>query len=258
MPGGADLVCYWFAKVWERMREGRLTYAGLVATNSIRGGANRRVLDAILKEGKIFDAWDDEPWVVKGVAARASLICFNKDREDQQSRLDGIPVERIASDLTGSRSDLTTARPLTENKGIAFMGDTKGGAFDIPGELARQWLQLPLNPNGRANADVLRPWMNGMDLTRNPSGRWIIDFGWEMDEREAALYEAPFAYCLAHVKPERDKNRREGYRRFWWRHVEPRPGMWHAVDVQKRYIATPTVAKHRLFCFLGSAVCPDH
>ena len=26
---------------------------------------------------------------------------------------------------------------------------------------------------------------------------WIIDFGWEMGEREAALYEAPFAYCLA-------------------------------------------------------------
>jgi len=109
------------------MREGPLTYAGLVATNSIRGGANRRVLDAILKEGKIFDAWDDEPWVVKGVAARASLICFNKDREDQQSRLDGMPVERIASDLTGSRSDLTTARPLTENKASPLWATPREG-----------------------------------------------------------------------------------------------------------------------------------
>ena len=57
---------------------------------------------------------------------------------------------------------MTTARPLPENKGVAFMGDTKGGAFDIPGELARLWLHLPLNPNGRPNSDVLRPWMNGM------------------------------------------------------------------------------------------------
>jgi hypothetical protein len=68
--------------------------------------------------------------------------------------------------------------------------------------------------------------MNGMDLTRRSADKWIIDFGWEMDEREAALYEAPFAHCLANVKPERDKNRREAYRRFWWRHVEPPPGMW--------------------------------
>ena len=81
------------------------------------------------------------------------------------------------------------------------MGDTKGGAFDIPGELARQWLQLPLNPNGRPNSNVLRPWMNGMDVTRRPADKWIIDFGWEMSEGEAALYEAPFAHCVAKVKP---------------------------------------------------------
>ena len=81
------------------------------------------------------------------------------------------------------------------------MGDTKGGAFDVPGDLAREWLQLPLNPNGRPNSDVLLPWMNGMDLTRRPSGRWIIDFGWEMTEQEAALYEAPYTYILEHVRP---------------------------------------------------------
>src|SRR5439155_24765495 len=143
-----------------------------------------------------------EPWVVKGVAARASLICFNKGREDQQSRLDGIPVERIASDLTGSQSDLTTARPLTENKGIAFMGDTKGGAFDIPGELARQWLQLPINPNGRVNSEVLRPRVNAEDITGRPSGKWTVDFGWEMDEAGAALFEAPVGCIPDKVTPE--------------------------------------------------------
>ncbi|MFZ3234745.1 MAG: DNA methyltransferase, partial [Stellaceae bacterium] len=207
VPAEADLVAYWFAKAWERMREGRLKRAGLVATNSMRGGANRRVLDAIVKDGAIFDAWDDEPWIIKGAAVRVSLICFGTDQEEQP-RLDGKPVSRVGSDLTASRSDLTTARRLTENKGVAFMGDTKGGGFDIPGNLARQWLQLPLNPNGRPNSDVLRPWVNGMDVSRRPADKWIIDFGWEMDEREAALYEAPFAYCISKLKPERDKNRR--------------------------------------------------
>ncbi|HEV2303436.1 MAG TPA: DNA methyltransferase [Stellaceae bacterium] len=258
VPAEADLVAYWFAKAWERVREGRLKRAGLVATNSMRGGANRRVLDRIAREGVIFDAWDDEKWVVEGVAVRVSLVCFGAAPDQQPARLDGRAVERIAPDLTASRSDLTTARPLSENKGAAFMGDTKGGAFDIPGDLARRWLQLPLNPNGRPNSDVLRPWMNGMDVTRRPADKWIIDFGWEMGEREAALYEAPFAYCLATVKPEREKNRRQAYRRFWWRHVEPRPGMWRALEGQERYIATPTVAKHRVFCWTGRRTCPDH
>jgi type II restriction/modification system DNA methylase subunit YeeA len=141
------------------MGDGQLKRAGLVGTNSMRSGANRRVLDVIAKDGGIFNAWDDEPWVIKGVAVRVSLICFSKDREEQKSQLDGHPVERIGSDLIASRSDVTTARPLSENRGIAFMGDTKGGAFDVSGDLARQWLQLPLNPNGQPNSDVLRPWL---------------------------------------------------------------------------------------------------
>jgi type II restriction/modification system DNA methylase subunit YeeA len=258
VPAEADLAAYWFAKAWERMREGRLKRAGLVGTNSMRGGANRRVLDAIVKDGRIFDAWDDEKWVVKGVALRVSLVCFSGDTEEEQAQLDGKPVGRIGPDLTASTSDLTVAGPLAENKGIAFMGDTKGGAFDVPGDLTRRWLQLPLNPNSQPNADVLRPWMNGMDVTRRPADKWIVDFGWEMGEREAALYEAPFNYCFAKVKPERDKNRRQAYRQFWWRHVEPRPGMWRALKGRQRYLATPTVAKHRLFCWVSTAVCPDH
>ena len=60
VPGGADLVCYWFAAAWAAMRGGRMTRAGLVATNSIRGGANRAVLSAIVDGGRIFDAWSDE------------------------------------------------------------------------------------------------------------------------------------------------------------------------------------------------------
>lgn len=44
VPAEADFVCYWFAKAWEAMRVGHAQRVGLVATNSIRGGANHRVL----------------------------------------------------------------------------------------------------------------------------------------------------------------------------------------------------------------------
>jgi len=170
-------------------------------------------------------------------------------------QLDGRPVERIGSDLTASRSDLTTARPLAEKKGIAFWAIPRAELSTSP-DIARQWLQLPLNPNGRPNSDVLRPWMNGIDITRRPSGRWIIDFGWEMTEHEAALYEASFAYLVSHVRPVRLQNRCEAYSESWWRHVEPRPGMWRALGRARRYICTPRVAKRRLFAWLDPTNVP--
>ncbi len=82
------------------MRKGRLRRAGLVATNSMRGGANRRVLDRIARDGVIFDAWDDEPWVLDGAAVRVSLVCFSQRASGEAIRLDGRIVERINPDLT--------------------------------------------------------------------------------------------------------------------------------------------------------------
>jgi len=259
----SDFVCYWFSKAWEQIWSGNLHRAGLVATNSIRGGANRDVLTRITTGGRIFTAWSDEEWTVDGAAVRVSLVCFDANAAAAPGKLDGQDTVAIHADLTGlgidgAGTDLTKAARLPENRDVAFMGDTKGGAFDIPGDLARDWLRLPLNPNGRANADVLRPWVNGMDMTRRPSGKWIVDFGWQMTEQEAALYEAPFRHCLLNVKPERDINRRDAYRLNWWRHVEPRPGMWNALDGLTRSLVTVGVAKHRLFRWVMPPVCPDH
>ncbi|WP_407671958.1 DNA methyltransferase [Paraburkholderia hospita] len=59
VPPGADLVCYWFAKSRGMIEAGRASRAGLVATNSIRQGTNRKVLDAIVSSGRIYDAWED-------------------------------------------------------------------------------------------------------------------------------------------------------------------------------------------------------
>lgn len=252
----ADLVCYWFEKALAALKGGRAQRVGLVATNSIRGGVNRKVLEQIVADSRIFDAWSDESWDIDGAAVRVSLVCFGNGED--ACHLDGEPVARINADLTAGALDLTKARRLTENLAIAFMGDTKGGAFDIPGALARAWLQMPLNPNGRPNSDVLRPWRNGMDVTRRPRDMWIIDFGWEMSEREAFLYEAPFQYVKEQVLPERSQNRRDAYRERWWRHVEPRPAMWSSLSGRRRFIATPTVAKHRIFVWLEGHICPDH
>ena len=263
IPAEADLVCYWFEKAGRQIASGKTRLAGLVATNSIRGGANRRALQAATDRRRIFEAWSDEPWVIDGAAVRVSLVCFSRAGGESVSgaRLDGQPVDEIYTDLTAARGgagvDLTSVRRLPENAGVAFMGDTKGGPFDIVGDQAREWLRLPANPNGRTNADVLKPWMNGMDLTRRQAGKWIVDFGWTMSAGDAALYEEPFRWVKERVHPMRQQNRREAYRKYWWRHVEPRQGMWRALDGPTRYIATARVAKHRLFGWYDARICPD-
>ena len=257
IPASADLVCYWFHKGGELVDQGKISRAGLVATNSIRGGKNRTVLDRIVEQAAIFDAWSDEPWVVDGADVRVSLICFTSEEVGLSARLDGGDVFQINADLTAEPADLTKAGKLPRNRRTAFIGGYKKGRFDVPGDLAREWLCLPANPNGRPNADVLKPWFNGMDVTRRPAGKWIVDFGHKTSEADAALYETPFAHILEHVKPTRDENNREDLRDRWWRHDRSGQNMFKSIGVLPRYIATPRVAKHRLFAWLDARIYPD-
>jgi len=257
VPAEADLVCYWFAKGAALVKRGSACRVGLVATNSIRGGANRELLEQAIAVGGVFDAHADEPWILDGAAVRVSLVCFGKSDPSLPINLDGRPVAVVNADLTATAFDLTTAARLTDNADVAFMGDTKGGAFDVPGDLAREWLRLP-NPNGRSNAEVLRPWMNGMDVMRRSSDKWIIDFGWTMSEVEASFYEAPFQYAEIHIKPARVAIQSRGYAKNWWQHERPRPDMWRVLKNLDRYIVTPEVSKHRVFSWLVPSIVPDH
>lgn len=257
VPNGVDLVCYWFAGAWDRMVAGKLQRAGLVATNSIRGGANREVLKPIVEHGQIFEAWSDQEWTVEGAAVRVSLVCFDHGK-DKAAMLDGKPVSEILADLAVERGgfDLTAAGRLTENRAKAFQGPVKVGPFDVDGARAREWLKRPLNPNGCSNADVVRPLLNGMDITRRSTDRWIVNFG-ELTEQEASYFEQPFEYVRATVKPLRDENRDLQRRTNWWRLGRSGRDLTEATAGLTRAIFTPRVAKHRLFVWSASVVVPD-
>jgi type II restriction/modification system DNA methylase subunit YeeA len=92
VPGFGDLVCYWFAKALKAIESNGLGAAGFVSTNSIRGGANRKVLETICEQSKIFEAWSDEGWVNDGAAVRVSLICFG---HVEQAVLNGQTVQKL-------------------------------------------------------------------------------------------------------------------------------------------------------------------
>jgi type II restriction/modification system DNA methylase subunit YeeA len=255
VPRFADLVCYFFEKARAEISAGRTERAGLLATNSIRGGVNREVLHRIKESGDIFMAWSDEPWVLEGAAVRISIVGFD-DGSESNRFLNGHHVVSVNADLT-STVDVLSASRLAENFGVAFMGTSKKGPFDIPGEVARTLLQLPANPNRRPNSDVVRRWFNGKSLNSRWNNEWIIDFGPSMSENEAALYEGPFEYVRRVVKPVREKNNRPAYRNRWWLLAEPRPALRAALAEKMRYIATTIHAKHRIFSWVDVSVVPD-
>ncbi len=255
VPAESDLVCYWFARAQSAIVEGRAEHVGLVATQSIRNGASRRVLDPMATIGAISVAWSDEPWTLDGAAVRVSLVCWGRGRAPAPV-LDGMPVSAIYADLTSGSADLTTARQLVQNAGIAFQGSKKVGPFEVSGEIARNWLQMPSNPNGRLNAEVMRPSWIGIDVARRPRDLWIVDFT-GLTETDAAFFSAPFVYVTGHVKPLRDRNARDIRRTRWWLHGDAQPKMRAAIKPRARCIVTPEVSKHRIFVWAPQPVLPD-
>ena len=254
IPNSSDLCCYWFEKARAHIEEGKVRRAGLLATQAIRFQSNRPVLANIKGSGDIFSAVSDQDWVLDGASVHISIICF--DDGSQTTRiLDGERVNNINADLTGG-ADLTQAKTLAENADLSFMGDIKVGPFEITKAVAEEMLRQP-NPHGKPNSDVIQRWMIGRDINQVSRGMWIIDFGTAMSEADAALYESPFEYLVANVKPGRDNNRDERFRNYWWLHGRPRIEMREALTGLPRYIGTSMVSRHRMFSYIDGNVLPD-
>jgi len=254
VPREADLCCYWFEKARSSIERKRCTRAGRLATQGIRGGANRKVLEQINNTGNIFFAESDREWVLEGANVHVSMVAFNGGA-DSGHVLDGETVAEINTNLRAT-VDTTAARLLQENMAISYMGDTKGGAFDIAEQIAIKMLLAP-NPNGRPNSDVLAPWINGLDITRRPRDLWIIDFGTKLPLESASRYEGPFDHVMRMVRPKRQSNNRDAYRERWWIHVEPRPALRSRLQLLSRFLVTVRVSKHRLFLWFEAPTLPD-
>lgn len=82
-------------------------------------------------------------------------------------------------------------------------------------------------PNGRRNPEVVKRWKTGIDLTRRPEERWVIDFGTHMTEHVTALFEAPFQHVRASRLRVNENGeyevRREGHRKYCGATAKPAP-----------------------------------
>jgi type II restriction/modification system DNA methylase subunit YeeA len=253
LPGGVDLVAYWLERARQQIGSGRTKRAGLLATQSLRAGANRIVLERIKETGNIFMAWSDRPWIQDGAQVRVSMVGFD-DGSEAIYTLDGRQVLEINTNLSAN-TDVTLALRLAENFGLAFQGPVKVGAFEIDNDLAQEMLSAH-NPSDKLNNDIIKPWMNATDVTRRSRNMWIIDFG-EMNIDEASQYEMPFSYVVANVKPERETNNDYQRRTYWWRLGRSGTELKERKFGKNRIIVTPRVAKHRIFIWASADLLPD-
>ena len=256
IPGQSDLCCYWFERARKEIELGRAGRAGLLATQAIRGGGNRTVLDRILASGDLFWAHSDRDWVLDGANVHVSMVGFGPKAAPVSKQLDSKPVARINADLTGG-ADVSSARELVSNQNRSFLGSCKGGAFDIDESEALGVIRFGGNPNGRPNSDVVRPVQNSDDILQRRKLRWIIDTA-NLTLDEACLYEKPQAIIVERVKPHRDANRDSWLRTNWWRAQRMRPNMRLAVSALDRFLVTTTTSKHRIFVWLQPETLPDH
>lgn len=253
VPGRADLACYWVQKAVEAAEKGTAARFGFVTTKGVTKGASRKALDAVdaSPDLVIFDAWTNEPWVLKGAKVRSSIFCISRrDRGYIPGKmLNGTSVENIGPDLTEpvNGMHISHAPRLPENRGVAFQGVKLTGSFDITGEKARELLVLPKNPNGKSNSDVVRRLWDIDDVVGRDSDRWVIDFGVNMDEDDACLYEKPFEKVKKVVPEQRKDTREERVKKNYWLFQRPRPRLRAALSTVRRYIVTPESSEHRIF-----------
>ncbi|QQD16658.1 class I SAM-dependent DNA methyltransferase [Spongiibacter nanhainus] len=269
VPDSCDLVMYWWHIAAENVRVGVSQRFGLITTNSLRQGFNRRVLESHLnrknKPLMLSFVIPDHPWVDSndGAAVRISMsvtkisnsnsgeLCkvVSESRRGEETRdiTFSRTIGQINPDLTVG-ANISTVATLQANSKVSTTGVIPHGKGMILNTEQAKAL---------GDSTLIKPYRNGKDLTARPRGAKVIDcYGLEIDQvrtRHPAVYQ----WLLDRVKPERDVNKDKDLREKWWLHRRNNEDMRTSLSGLERYIATVMTAKHRLFQFLDSEVLPD-
>lgn len=282
MPQSADLVMFWWEKAALAARAfnaktGKGTRRfGLITTNSLRQTFNRRVLEPHLNDPKkplsLLFAIPDHPWVdtlygaavriamtVGAVGNRAGRLLTVATESKEKNEADGRQVAfdhqvgKVFADLRIG-PDVSGSKPLLANSGLSSPGVKLHGAGFIVSKEKAKMLGLGSDPEVEK---YIRDYRNGRDITAISRNVMVIDLFGLTENEVRARFQGIFQHVFDNVKPERDHNNRDTYKKNWWLHGEPRSEMRPMINGLPRFISTPVTAKHRFFVFLSQEVLPD-
>ncbi|MFM6472849.1 MAG: type IIL restriction-modification enzyme MmeI, partial [Dolichospermum sp.] len=152
--------------------------------------------------------------------------------------------------------DVSQAARLQANLNKCFQGVIPNGkGFLLSEQQAEEWIKADAK-----NVEVLKLFSMGANLAKNPHGkpeRWIIDFD-DMSIEEASDYQLPFEHIKTYVKYERDSNRDEKAKNYWWKFLRPRPEMRKAIEFLPFYFAVPCHSKWFIFSRVNKDWLPNN
>ena len=158
--------CYWFekARAHDRSREGasapacwRRRASAAARTARCWSGSRRR--------GDIFFAESDRDWMLDGATVHVSMVGFDDGAEDERT-LDGRPVPAINADLTARRRPDDGAQSDSRTWASASWATRKAARSTSTAKSLQAMLAAPRTRTAEPNCDVVRPWVNGRDITR--------------------------------------------------------------------------------------------
>ncbi|MBM5825652.1 MAG: SAM-dependent methyltransferase [Cyanobacteria bacterium M_surface_10_m2_119] len=260
--GQCDLVAHFFRRCFQLLRPGGSL--GLIATNTIAQGDTRSsgLRWICLNGGTIYAARKRFKW--PGVAAVVvSVVHLFKGAYAGLKLLEKRPVKLITAFLfaKGGHDD---PKQLAANAGKSFMGSKtygQGFTFDDSGAADDETPGLPstlatmerLIGADAKNAEAIFPYIGGEEVNSSPTQahhRYVINFGDLSEDKCRRKWPELMGIVELKVRPERETNNREGYRRYWWHHGEKRPGLYKAIAGCKQVFVTARIQSNWQLTFM--------
>ena len=278
MPQSADFVMFWWEKAALAARGYKPATAkarakgtrrfGLITTNSLRQTFNRKVLEAHLADPKtglsLTFAIPDHPWVDAGDGAAVRIAMTVAEKAKATGRLLTVAEEvkagpemdgrRVTFDIQKGKifanlrigADVAGAVKLASNAMLSSQGvKLHGKGFLISEAQARQF---GYGKDERIGT-LIRPFSNGMDIARTHRGLLAIDVYDRKIEDVRANHPDVFQWIFDNVKPQRDENKREHRKKFWWLYGDTFEDLRNAIDGLPRHIVTVRTSRYRYFVF---------
>lgn len=254
IDGNSDLVVYFLNRAFQLLSNSGAM--AVIASQSIKDGTSRSdgLQRFLAAKAHIGFARTNQRWPGRA-ATNVDLVAVWRSPASHRPLLNGREVDEINAFLSDGKDD-GEPQPLSGERNRAFVGVAlHGDGFVLDESEAHRLIKM-----ATANTDVVKPFLIGDDLNGNfdlaPS-RFVIDFS-DLDETDAARYEAPFQIVRERVYPGRLTNNRPTYRVYWWRFGERRVALQAAIRSLPRYLVTAKTSKHLNFVFMsGTGVVLD-
>nr|AOS95276.1 type I restriction-modification system methyltransferase subunit [uncultured bacterium] len=250
-PAGlSDLVVYFVRRIYELLKVGG--FAAFITTNSIKDGDIREdgLEELLARDGQINMAVRGIKWPGRANLV-VSLVAVHRGIWRGKRFLDGSEVPTISA-FFEPYTDAGAPIVLRANEGAMYEGYKPLGDGFFISDAERDAL-IREDPT---NADVLRPFINGQEISNLPDqlpSKTIIYFrGWSMERAQA--YTAPFRLIEERMRSARASQNRPSNRDRWWVYGESRPALSARLETLQRCFIIGRYSKYLAFSEASSGV----